>query len=187
MISWNSWVSSCSNLVVFESGRSTRFVTPDGVQSGIAPRAPRCCRAASPRCGVAARATPPGGVGAWLLRLAQWIRCWEGPHPFQVGLPRCGRACTSPLKRSVSRTAVRPCHCGVRLVVAGPAFGGERGSLPRTECVAGTAPRGCRGLRGACGRHLAARARSEWRAALGGAAGAQPRPPPNAGPTTPRA
>ena len=54
-----------------------------------------------------------------------------------------------------------------RLVAAGPAFGGGRGSLPRTGCVAGTAASGCRGMCGAWRRHLAVRARPEWRAPLG--------------------
>jgi len=111
------------------------------------------------------------------------------------GLPRCGRACTSPSMRSVSRTAVRPCNGGARLVVAGLAFGGERGSLPRTVCVAGTAPEGCRGLRGACRRHVAARARAERRAAFGGRGGSSTSPTAEreprdssmlAGPTLPR-
>src|SRR3954463_7957012 len=49
---------------------------------------------------------------------------------------------------------------GARLVAAEPPFGGERGSLPRTFCVGGTAPGGCRGECGAWRRHLADRDRA---------------------------
>ena len=64
------------------------------------------------------------------------------------------------------RTAARPFNSFHRLVAAKPVLGGERGSPPRTGCVVGTAPHGCRGTRGACRRHLAARDRAECRTAL---------------------
>ena len=62
---------------------------------------------------------------------------------------------------------MRPFNSFHRLVAAKPAFGGERGSLPRPCHAAGTAPHGCRGTRGACRRHLAVRDRAEGRAAFG--------------------
>src|SRR6187455_929142 len=73
-----------------------------------------------------------------------------------------------------------------RLVAAGPAFGGERGSLPRTVSILGTPPDGCRWLSWGLRRHLAVRAGPECARLLHDAAGAQPRPPPKAGPGAPR-
>jgi hypothetical protein len=74
---------------------------------------------------------------------------------------------------------------GARLVAAEPPFGGERGSLPRTFCVVGTAPHGYRGQRGAWRRHLAVRDRAEGARLVRDCAGAQPRSPPTVGPAVP--
>ena len=73
-----------------------------------------------------------------------------------------------------------------RLGAPKPALGGEQGSLPRPSGAAGTATHGCRGLRGACRRHLAVRTGPERARIWGNAAVARPRPPPIAGPAAPR-
>ena len=63
---------------------------------------------------------------------------------------------------------------------------GERGSLPRTVRSFGERPPdGCRGERGACRRQLAVRDRAEGAGLVRDCAGAQPRPPPRAGPAAP--
>jgi len=72
----------------------------------------------------------------------------------------------------------------------GPDAGGGRGSLPRSRRLEGAPPDGSRGLRGAFGvtRRLdlapapASLAGLESARLVGGAAGAQPRPPPASGP-----
>lgn len=74
----------------------------------------------------------------------------------------------------------------MRLVAAEPAFGGERGSLPRTVwSFGGGRLMGAVGERGACRRHRAARDRAEGARRMRDGAGAQPRPAPKAGPAAP--
>jgi len=136
--------------------------------AGAQPRPPPKAGPAAPRCGFRDKrrrgeVCDPNRERAKRSRIKPGERSRLGPHV------RRSRRKGAPGARSAASTPGRvPTYKGgASRVAAEPAFGGERGSLPRAGCVAVTAPHGCHGTRGACRRHLAVRDRAGWRAALG--------------------
>ena len=96
-------------------------------------------------------------------------------------------AITNQARRAQPSGPPRPAQPGAAGVGRAPARGpkGTRRAVSRRTTAGHQEPDGCRGERGACRRHLAVRDRAEGAGLVRDCAGAQPRPPPRAGPAAP--